>query len=643
MKPTYLILVALLLIPLIRLHAAERSPGTGRSLWPPEYMKALPADYLDRLHRALEVQLESIDKLTPDANPVLWVRFAIAGLTLDRQVDLIMNYLEADDFAYQPSDKFGFSLFSMPYVRLYGLFNDHHGKMQGRLSRKAQTNLEQTLWACASVNSKLEEAQRGVWEMDGSENHHLSSKVSDFLVAQFFKDIPAYARRKYDDGSTAQEQYAARLSYWHQWIESRVRRGLFMEDGGSSYENYTLEALFNLRDFAEDRLLREKADMFLDVVFANMAEETLGVQRGGPKTRTKEEEFRSRSYDLLFDAPGDRFELSNYILPTSSYYSPPAIVSLAKDLSTRGAYAFTKTAPGAVAHGTTAGPGSKWRTMDHENLMRRKGFATAHYLIGSHDLDTAAKSDPYRAQRWQGVVFADDPQARIGMDGKSGETKGGYISNPFKTIQDRNVMVTMKWGPIIDRKTDPHLWIYFSSTLDTVEEEGEWIFVKSGQAYAAVKIVEGGYRWSRPWKHHPVFSVQEKSFVTPNSETTPILMIANDAADYDDDFQAFKQAIVAEPLSWKDGVLRFTTIVHEGPFNPGRVGGIPIHFKTTRVNDSPFIRSAFDSGLVFIRKGNETLKLDFSDPNKPIKTVNALVTPEFPSGIGTATPVVPGR
>ncbi|MFN9911188.1 MAG: hypothetical protein ACK53L_01310, partial [Pirellulaceae bacterium] len=141
-----------------------------------------------------------------------------------------------------------------------------------------------------------------------------------------------------------------------------------------------------------------------------------------------------------------------------------------KDLSTRGAYAFTKTAPGAVASGTTAGTGSKWRTMDHENLMRRKGFATAHYLIGSHDLDTAAKSDPYRAQRWQGVVFADDPQARIGMDGKSGETKGGYISNPFKTIQDRNVMVTMKWGPIIDRKTDPHLWIYFSSTLDTVEE-----------------------------------------------------------------------------------------------------------------------------------------------------------------------------
>jgi hypothetical protein len=41
-----------------------------------------------------------------------------------------------------------------------------------------------------------------------------------------------------------------------------------MEDGGSSYQNYTIEALFHLRDFAEDRVLRRKAKMFLDLLFA---------------------------------------------------------------------------------------------------------------------------------------------------------------------------------------------------------------------------------------------------------------------------------------------------------------------------------------------------------------------------------------
>jgi hypothetical protein len=101
-----------------------------------------------------------------------------------------------------------------------------------------QSNMDLPL-ACAKANSKLVEARRDVWDMDGSENHHMASKVSNFLVAQFLKDIPAYADLKYDDGSTARQQYDARLAYWHRWIDSRARRGLFMEDGGSSYQNYT--------------------------------------------------------------------------------------------------------------------------------------------------------------------------------------------------------------------------------------------------------------------------------------------------------------------------------------------------------------------------------------------------------------------
>ena len=298
-----------ILVGLCGILAPLRADDANKASWPPPHMNDLPAEYQDRLRVALARQLETIDKLGKDANPVLWVRFGIAGLTLNQHVDRINAYLEDDAFRYQPSEKFGFSLFSLPYVRLYGLFNSRTGRMKGRLSPQAEANLEKTLWDCAQANSKLAEAHRGVWDMDGSENHHVSSKVSDFLVAQYLKDVPEYAARTYNDGSTPQNQYEARLAYWQAWIDSRVRRGLFMEDGGSSYQNYTVEALFNLRDFAQDDLLRNKADMFLDLVFANMAEETLGVQRGGPKTRTKEGEFRSQTYARLFDYSGDTEEL----------------------------------------------------------------------------------------------------------------------------------------------------------------------------------------------------------------------------------------------------------------------------------------------------------------------------------------------
>jgi hypothetical protein len=226
------------------------------------------------------------------------------------------------------------------------------------------------------------------------------------------------------------------------------------------------------------------------------------------------------------------------------------------------------------------------------------------------------------------------------MDGKAGVTKGDYISNAFKTIQDRNVMVTMKWGSEIDRKTDPRLWIYLSSQLDAVEEAGGWIFVQAGGAYAAIRIVEGGYQWSRPWQHSAIFHVDEKSYVTPTSADTPIIMLANDAADYGHDFAAFKRALMASPIDWQGGLLRFATITHQGPFAPGMVNGKSVELRPSRVNDSPFIRSKLDSGIVYLRKGAETLTLDFRDPQNPQKTVGGPVTVEFPAGIGSERPIV---
>ncbi|MBL7039448.1 MAG: hypothetical protein ISR77_12515 [Pirellulaceae bacterium] len=45
----------------------------------------------------------------------------------------------------------------------------------------------------------------------------------------------------------------------------------------------------------------------------------------------------------------------------------------------------------------------------------------------------------------------------------------------------------------------------------------------------------------------------------------------------------------------------------------------------------------------YVRKGNETLILDFSEPNTPVKTVRAPVTSAFPPGIGNAKPIIFGE
>lgn len=620
-------------------------------------MRNLPPDYLERLRASLVAGTERLSRLhfsdTKSTDSIGWVRHGMPALILGQRADEINRLFESDKFVVLSNPKFGFSLFGVSYLRMYGLMNGRTGPLRGLLSRKAEENFEKGLWAVARANSKLAEARRGVWEMEGSENHHLASKSCDLLVAQFLRTHPAYASRRYDDGSTLAEQYEARRDYLLKWFDERAKRGQFVEAGSPSYQGDSIGALFNIRDFAEDPVLCRKADMYLDLAYANIAEETLLTTRGGPKSRVKvgheyDGGFCDRGYDLLFNAPGREFvPLAVAAHSTSGYYPPPAIVNLAKDTTRRGSYVFAKRWPGPVAkeRGKRTGDpdGPLWRTLGPERSVLRYGFATPGYVLGSAGLDASWLDDASMGFRWQGVVFACNPLARIGFEVKPANAKDWHGFNPFFSVQDRNILITQQWAPVPPnpRSALPAcLRIYFSPTLDEVQEEGGWIFVKDGEALAAVKVVAGGYQWTPPWKHADSLAMDNKAFITLDAGHAPVILIANQAADYQNDFAAFKAAVAAQPIRYRDGVLRFATITFYGPARPAEIEGQPVNLAPARGYDSPFIRSDWNSGLIYIRKGDDTVILDFRNPDNPRKQVGVPVTSEFPPGIGNARPVI---
>lgn len=628
--------------------------------WPPEYMQNLPADYLQRLHASLGAGTNRMSKLrfsdTKSTDSIGWVRYGMPSLILGRRVDEINKFFESDKFVWSTNPKFGFSLFSVSYMRMYGLMNHRTGPMKGPLSQKAQENFEKHMWAAAKANSKLAEARRNVWDMEGSENHHLSSKSCDLLAAQFLRSIPEYANQKYDDGSTLVEQYEARRAYFLKWFDERAKRGQFVEAGSPSYQGDSINALFNLRDFAEDPVLRKKADMYLDLTYAVMAEETLLTTRGGPKSRVKVDHeydggMSDRGYDVLFNAPGRTYvPLGVGAHSTSNYYPPPAIVNLAKDTTGRGMYAFAKRWPGPVAEGrgkSAEDPdGILWRTLDPERSVLRYGFATPSYVIGSAGLDAEWLDDASMGFRWQGVIFDSDPLARIGFEVKPANSNDWHGFNPFFSVQDRNILITQKWVPVPPnpRSALPaFLRVYFSPTLDEVQDEGGWIFAKDGGAFAAVKVAAGGYQWTPAWKHGNRVERDNKAFITLNAENAPVILIANQAADYNYNFAAFKAAVKVQPIHYADAVLRFVTITFHGPSRPGRVSGQLVNLAPSRGYDSPFIRSDWNSGLIYIRKGNDTEVLDFRDPNNPSKAVGVHATTAFPPGMGSDQPIIFGK
>lgn len=626
--------------------------------WPPQHMQALPPNYLERLKACMNAGTERLTRMktgeSQSSDSIGWVRYGQPSLLLGRRADEINAFFESDKFEWNANPKFGFSLFTVSFMRLYAIANPRTGSCKGLLSDKAIENFERGMWKVAKANSKLAEAKRGVWEVEGSENHHLASKTCDFLAAQFLRNLPAYASQSYDDGSTPAQQYDVRHAYWMRWIDERAKHGQFVEAGSPSYQGDSMNALFNLRDFAEDEVLRRKAGMYLDLAFAVMAEETLLTTRGGPKSRVKVgHEYdggfaNERSYNTLFNAPGREFlPLGENTLSTSDYYPPPAIVSLASDTQTRGTYSFTTRWPGPVAEGggrdENDADGRLWRTLDPQRSVLRRGFATPDYILGSAALHPAFTDDTSSGFRWQGVVFAGDPLARIGFEVVPSKSKDWHGFHPFFSLQDRNVLITRAWAPVPPNPTSAHpahLRVYFSPTLDEVTEEGGWIFVKDGGAFAAVKVVAGGYEWTPAWQHAGTVSKDNRAFITLNDENAAVILVVNQASDYGGNIDAFKAALKAEPIEHRGDTVKFAALAFHGLAKPGEINGKPVDLTPASGYDSPFIRSDWGSGVIHILKGDETVILDFSDPQNPKKIIGPPVTDAFPPGIGSTPAMV---
>ncbi len=94
-------------------------------------------------------------------------------------------------------------------------------------------------------------------------------------------------------------------------------------------------------------------------------------------------------------------------------------------------------------------------------------------------------------------------------------------------------------------------------------------------------------------------------------EDAPVIVVVNDAADYGGNFDAFKSAIKAQPVSYDDGTLKFATVTFFGTKQLPEIGGKTVNLAPPRLFDSPFIRSDWNSGLIYIRKGQRDLETGF--------------------------------
>lgn len=612
--------------------------------WPPPQLASMPSDYLSRARASLAAGITGA-ALTSDQR---WIWYAIPSLLFEQDVAAINKYF-AEKWRFQSHPVVGLGLFSLDAVRLYGLFNARSKSFPGRLKEEAQRNIELEFYKVAS-QTKFNDYEfaadpENVWKLRSSENHSMASRSSFLLVSQFLKNSPEFAGRAFEDGRKATEHYAVWREYWSRLLDERAKRGLYIEVASPTYEDDSRKAIQNIRDFSEDPVLRQKAEMLLDLTYSLIAQETLsnGV-RGGAKSRVysfREPAWQGgedRSFNLIFGTPSFR-PLYAPQQATSTYFPPSVILRLGRHPVERGRYGVAQRVPGV---GVTKG---KDTILDPDKSVYRYGFVTPAYILGSFALDPDQPYSSMSAQnRWQGLIFDGDVGARIApqitrLNSAGGLDREQRVANGFASVQDRNVLITQRSGYQTGYRSRTD--IYFSDTLDLVEEDGGWIFVREGDAYGAVHVVRrgnGSYRWLDPVRKNKG-ATKESNFVTLADPDSPMIFVAGEASDYGNDFAKFKASLKAQSVYQNQNSVTFAGLTFRGPKRLAE-GGHDLASSEARTFDSPFVRSAWQSGIIYIREGKEGLLLDLSVPDRPVKRIDPSLTDAFPTGRGDASPIV---
>ncbi len=505
-------------------------------------------------------------------------------------------------------------------VRPYMLFNANSSFFPGRMTTTAANNLLAQMWAYANPYSHRSEAS-DTWSIYDSENHDAQAESFDLLSAQAFKNSPSYSGLTYADGSTPAQQYQAWRAHWSAYFDERAKRGLFVEVGSPTYTGYTVQAILNIYNFAEDPLLRKKAGMLLDLDFADFAQQSFANVWGGAKSRS----FPSDSYDGNGDAMTDFGDLvfgpaapfrNNHMLAlaTSGYVPPDVIRSIALDRTGDGSFEYVTRRPGVGSSGWDVN--KDWH-VDPTRSIVDSAAVTPDYVVGAAELNPANTDiAPSSQNRWQGVTFATTSHDRVYP--QAAPTSVNKTADAFWSVEHNGVLITRKNG----YASYPTL-VYFPSTLDAIDEIGGWLFVHEGGAYLAVRPASGTYSWLTSAKNKAT-SIDSR-FVQLSDEASPIIFEAARAVRYAS-FSAFETDVMNNPMTYSGGVLTYTAsdgekFVFSSPGTTPTINGVPINFAPANVFNSPYMQSAFGSGKIRVAKGTAAVTYDFSDPANPVETV----------------------
>ena len=552
---------------------------------------------------------------------------------------------------------------------LYFGFSSKGRLKPGRLTPSCEKELLEWYWEHCELKNDIATTRHSTWWVTGSENHDINFKVANLLSSQIFMHEPDYAQRvypdlgrmqgygyggnyvpnsnlkgapmlgrgDYKDGKeyTATDRYQAWVGFWKRWFAERAKHGFFIEHNATNYMKYTNKFLHDVYAWCEDEELRSQARMFIDLVWAQWAQDQLLTCSGGAGTRQRHYGYAAMSELVVFLLGGPGSPSHAYFQLFSDYEWPRAIWELMLDRRGKGEYAYVSRKPNEEQDRWPRPAGAEYSMiLRPDSRLARYSWVTPDYVLGVR-MDHPAAMYCHLSGSTQGLVFATTPDAylRFGL-------------SYYRAVQARNVAILQAKKNWLSRHPDWFVgWtakpgpvsVEFGKGLDHVEEKGGWVFVEEGDGFAAVRMVspaprEKGQPLPRDEEGFVRFNPAEDSYewskdrrkITSRADLTPLIVEAS-RREHHPTLEAFQEDVLDNPIVMRQIIggyfLSYQGCGENAPvieFNAANnaipmVDGQHVNYECPTF-DSPYLKGETGSGVVTITApiSGKKLVLDFN-------------------------------
>ena len=524
------------------------------------------------------------------------------------------NYYIGYPRAYRDKDSFYWAADEL--CKIIEFYGKDGTKNAGLIDKDIEERIYLMMFQYSKQQSKISKAeykQSKTWYVDESENHHIQRFYAAWHFAKFLMKHPKYKSLKYDDGYTASTHYKVWNRYIKEWVRERGRKGLFVEMANDSYGLETLKGVYNFYDFGDPEL-KKLSESLLDLYWAAWAQEQINSVRAGAKSRVYpyeaakgETPFQKIAWYYLgtnnINAPYNNL----YTLITSGYRMPEEIMDIALNPKDRGDYVIKQRTLGRAEKGFFTPP--SYHVLENKGLVRYT-YCTPHFMAGSFFCEALPYEDWVMISsqnRWVGVIFDDDVNARIYAECKTGKDNRAY--NQFWCVQNKGSMIFQKLDTTICSRGsyEMRLWISKVGLMNRTFKDN-WIFLESNGAYVAMKCVGTSYQLQEE---------ERGTWLVGKDMYAPVILEVAKKEDYVS-YEDFQNKIIGLKCIIGNKKLDYSSLSGAKLTLPLDYKGLPsiddkpIETTPSMGMESPFVQSQFNSGIVKIKNGNNEMILDFT-------------------------------